>query len=167
MPYTGSPPTFTTGQKTGVAAGLNDLRDFARAFTDAWSAYTPTLTASTTNPTGWTATGYYMRAGKLVVCRFMLTAGAGVTAGSGQYRIALPANSTTTQPYALGAADLFDSSTGNGCTSAQVYISASTYATIRYTSAYPVGAAIVVGATAPWTWAASDTIWGQITYEAA
>lgn len=24
MPYTGNPPTFTTGQKTGVAAGLND-----------------------------------------------------------------------------------------------------------------------------------------------
>ena len=103
MPYTGSPPTFTSGQKTGVASSLNNLRDFARAFTDAWTSYDPVLTASTTNPTGWTQTGYYMQAGKLVIARFYVAAGGSMTAGSGTYRVALPvAANMTAQRAGVG-----------------------------------------------------------------
>lgn len=166
MPYTGSPPTFTAGQKTGVAAGLNSLRDFARAFTDAWTPYTPTLTASTTNPTNWTQTGYYARAGKLVVARFLLTAGASVTAGSGTYRIALPANARTDVPMPTGSAYMYDASAG-AIAVTPYFTLASTYLGLRYPATWPSGAAIDLSHNAPFAWAANDQISGQIIYEAA
>ena len=85
--FSGSPPTFSLGEKTGVAAKLNTLRDFARAFTDPFSAWTPTLTQSATVTA--TATCGHIRAGKLVVAYYHgAVTGAG-TAGNA-VELALP-----------------------------------------------------------------------------
>lgn len=166
MPYTGSPPTFTAGQKTGVAAGLNDLRDFARAFTDAWTAYTPTLTADTTNPTNFTATGYYVRAGKLVIAKFQIVAGASFTAGSGYYRVAMPAAAATaidgtpvSNPINLihGSSQIWGAGYIPASDSQRLYIQ-------YQTSLTALG---LVGHTSPWSWASGDVIRGQAIYEAA
>ena len=57
-----------------------------------WAAYTPVLTASTTNPTlgNGTILGRYMQIGKTVWCSVRLAWGSTSTVGSGIYRITLP-----------------------------------------------------------------------------
>ena len=161
--YTGGMPTFTAGVKTGNAARLNQLRDLGLAFTDAWAAYTPTLTAATTNPTGWTQTGYWMRAGKLVVAKFKITAGGSMTTGSGQYAIALP-----TAANVSGIADIEAGQVtlGNGSSAALALPQLqSTTLRLLYFPTATTGA--FVGHNAPWAWASAGNIRGQIVYEAA
>lgn len=60
-----------------------------------WVAYTPTITASTTNPglgAGGAIAGAYatLNGGKTVVWRVRIDSGTSPTAGSGTYRISLP-----------------------------------------------------------------------------
>jgi hypothetical protein len=66
------------------------------------TAYTPALTASTTNPTlgsTGTATGHYVRTGDLVLVGFAFTfGGTGISSGSGTYTISLPVT-----PQVLGS----------------------------------------------------------------
>jgi len=112
--WTTTPRTWVAGEVPTATHFNGNLRDFGRAFADAWTSYTPTLTASTTNPTNWTQTGYYMQAGKLVHVKVQLAAGASMTAGSGTYRIALPvnANTTLTDTKLQSSVFLYDSNTG-------------------------------------------------------
>lgn len=159
--YNGAMPTFSVGEDVGVAAKLNQIRDLGRAFTDAWSAYTPTLTASTTNPTGWTQTGYYMQAGKLVIARFYVAAGGSMTAGSGTYRVALPVAANMTAQQQPGNVLAWDTSAGNAA-QALALISASTYAQLLLP-----GTAGFVSHAVPWTWASGDYLNGTLIYEAA
>jgi hypothetical protein len=103
-----------------------------------------------------------MRAGKLVIAKFKLTAGASMTAGSGQYRIALPVNANTTLgDHEVGAVALV----GTGSIVGQAYIPNTAYIQIEYAST--LTALAVVTNAAPWTWANTHTIRGQIMYEAA
>jgi len=167
MPYTGSPPSFTAGEKTGVAAKLNQLRDAIRGFTDPWTAYTPTLTASTTNPTGWTTTGYYCQVGKLVVCKFRVMAGASMTTGTGTYRVALPvaANTSSVPDVDAGIVVGYDASPGNFAMF-NAYVTNASYVQFGYAATH-LGAFTAVGNASPWTWANTDFIRGTLTYEAA
>ncbi len=166
MPYTSTPRTWVAGEVPTATHFNDNLRDFARGFTDAWTSYTPTLTASTTNPTNWTQTGYYMQAGKLVVAKFVLTAGGSMTKGSGTYRVALPVNANTAMgSLYIGTVTLRDASTGNTYYP-QAAVTNTAYITLNYAATYGGGAADVTD-TAPWTWAASDTISATIVYEAA
>lgn len=71
----------TLGAGTVVSPGTADI-------TGAWTAYTPTLTASTTNPSGYTIQGAYMQVGKTVHWRVLISSGG--TGGSGTYSIGLP-----------------------------------------------------------------------------
>lgn len=167
MPYTGSPPTFTSGQKTGVAAALNNLRDFVRAFSDPWTAYTPTVTASGTATSGWTQVGYYQQAGKLVVARFQVSAPAS-NLGSGTYRVALPVAAASTYSASAGTpvGDVYVEDAGIAG-----YFAIARLVNASYLQAFYLGAsstvASAVGATAPFTFGPGDFITGQITYEAA
>lgn len=166
MPYTGTPRTWVAGEVPTATHFNDNLRDFARGFTDAWTSYTPTLTASTTNPTNWTQTGYYMQVGKLVVCRFKITAGGSMTAGSGNYRVALPVNANVTVgDIEPGMCVGVDNSTSAFAMLAP-YITNTAYVQLGYAATY-LGAATVVAHNAPWTWAANDVIRGTIIYEAA
>lgn len=58
----------------------------------AWTSYTPTWTASTSNPTlgNGTLTGSYVQIGKTVTAQVTLTFGSTTTLGSGVYRWSLP-----------------------------------------------------------------------------
>lgn len=166
MPYTSTPRTWVAGEVPTATHFNDNVRDFARGFTDAWTSYTPTLTASTTDPTNWTQTGYYMQVGKLVHVKGILTAGGSMTAGSGTYRIALPVNANTTilNCPVSGSFLLFDNSSSNLMSHAVGYTNTATYISLQYgtggTRAYVTGAV-------PWTWAANDTIQFAFTYEAA
>lgn len=163
--YTGTPHDWATSEEV-TAAKLNKGRDFFRAFTDAWTSFTPTLTAATTNPTGWTQTGYYARAGKLAHVKGILTAGGSMTPGSGVYRIALPADANTsiTDCVLAGSAFLVDASTGNVLSHAVIYSNAAGYVCLKYGTG---GAGSIVAHDVPWTWAAGDTIQFAFSYEAA
>lgn len=164
--WTTTPRTWVAGEVPTATHFNENVRDLGRAFADAWTSYTPTLTASTTNPTNWTQTGYYMQAGKLVHVKGALTAGASMTAGSGTYRIALPVNASTTLANALceGSFYLRDDSTGNARSDVACYVANTAYVQMLYAAG---GAPGVVSNSVPWTWAASDTIQFAFTYEAA
>ena len=56
---------------------------------DTGPTFTPTITASTTSPTGWTTSGAYITFGKWILATATFTFGAG-TAASGTLRFGLP-----------------------------------------------------------------------------
>lgn len=164
--WTTTPRTWVAGEVPTATHFNENLRDFGRAFADAWTSYTPTLTASTTNPTNWTQTGYYMRAGKLVHVKFSLTAGASMTAGSGTYRIALPVNASTALANAVcqSSLNLYDSSGNIAWSTGFLWVAAAAYVQMQYANG---AASVNIANNAPWTWAANDIIEGAFTYEAA
>lgn len=132
-----------------------------------WTSYTPTLTASTANPTNWTQVGYYHQVGKLVHCKWLLTAGGSMTQGTGGYRIALPvaANMTLAMPAGETAYAL-DSSVGS-VVHPRVQIDNTNYVTLWYPAATPFGTATQLGAGTPVAWASGDILSGGLIYEAA
>lgn len=87
---------------------------------DAWTSYTPSLTASTTSPTlgtGSTATGRYKQVGKIVTGWAKLTFGtSGINAGTGIYRISLPIAAASADDQVCGAGILQDSSANTAYT---------------------------------------------------
>lgn len=126
--------------------------------------FTPTLTASTSNPTlgtGGTATGSYHIIGHRVFVEFNITFGTGMTGGSGTYFIAQPfdADSSIYAPsWGFGTAYLVDAGTAANRQSALIeYITAST---VRLR---PHGAALVTD-TVPFTWTDTDNLWGFWSY---
>jgi hypothetical protein len=82
----------------------------------AWKTYTPTWTASTTNPTigNGTITGHYLQIGKIVWFRANVQTGSTTTYGSGTYSISIPVTSATANPNNTGHVRLSDSSAGQG-----------------------------------------------------
>lgn len=132
-----------------------------------WSTYSPSLTASTTNPTlgsSPTQTGRFCQIGKLVVCQIYLAFGSsGAAAGSGTYRVSLPVSASASATFrtAMGSGKLVDASTGtrrtvvcrkNGLGDVELVLD---------------GAAGIVTDAAPWVWANSDVITLDLSYEAA
>lgn len=142
---------------------LSSIETQQNAERTAWTSYTPTLGGSTTNPSGVTASGRYMKIGRIVVCWFYV--GTGASAGSGTYTIGLPVTAVTTAAT-IGTARLFDNSSGNAYVGARVGLANTGQASIQYTATWG-GTLQNVSATTPWTWAAGDLIDGTIIYEAA
>jgi len=147
----------TTSGQVLTAATLNTIGA-------AWETYTPTLTASTTNPTlgtGSSAAGKYGRVNKLVYGQGQINFGsAGVSAGSGFYFVSLPITALTSGQV-IGQFQIYDSS------AAAVYlgtvISDTTSRGIMY---YGAPATVVTNST-PMVWAASDFIRYTFQYEGA
>lgn len=137
-------------------------------FEGRWIAYTPTITTSSSpQPSGWTQDGYYTQTGKLIHARFKLTAPA-ANFGTGIYRIALPVTAASTYPsttFIIGQAYIEDA--GIAGYFGMPWITASaTYAQIAY-----LGASSTLSNhfshNLPFTFASTDSISGQVTYDAA
>lgn len=128
----------------------------------AWTTYTATLTASTTNPTlgvDSVSSGRYLKIGKMVTVRFRIVFGtSGTNAGSGTYAVALPfTNSLDTY---TGSITLFDQSTGTFRTgTVEAGASGSSVALIVDSATARVSHAV------PWAWTVSDQINGFFMYE--
>ncbi len=122
----------------------------------AWTAFTPTIAASTTSPTGWTTAGAYWQFGKLVVARASFTYGAG-TAASGSLRFGLPVTASST--WCFGVATLNNSGTG--------YWYGAELASTTYLNAVAPGATSTVTGASPFTPGASDFYRYFVVYEAA
>ena len=166
--------TWVTGTVV-TAAQLNlEVRDAINGIQAAWSTYTPALTASTANPTlgtGATQLGRYWQVGKSITCHGKIVFGAsGSAAGTGTYQIRLPvaANIAAWNDRRIGLATILDVSTGNQATPfANLDPASGGFFTMAYLTALPASNAILVAAAAPWAWAAGDTLWWAVTYEAA
>lgn len=156
------------GVTSVTTAYINDRRTYSPS--TSWIAYTPTLTASITNPTlgtGSTQTGHYCQNGKLVFVRFVITfgAGGGAAAGSGTYRINYPITAAANQGTRVaGTGYLFDNS-ANAAWFTLIYGNNTTTAQFLYQAG--AGTYGIASAAAPMTWAAGDSIDGYFTYEAA
>lgn len=131
----------------------------------AWAAWTPALTASTTNPTlgtGKTQTGYYLKIGKLVIAYGTLGFGtSGTAAGTGTYYISLPTGSarTTMAGFPCGLASLNNSGTGYN----RIVVTHSGSAKVQMED---LSAAAVTHA-APFSWGVSDFMRLFFIYELA
>ena len=93
--------TTTAPSKNAVYDKIESM-----AIPGAWTSYTPTLTAATTDPvlgTGSTVLGRYVTIGRTVHVQVNIKFGSsGASAGSGQYRVSLPV--TAVSPLRAGGA---------------------------------------------------------------
>ena len=158
-----TPGTATAGEVLTAAFWNTNVRDNLNALGNIFGAattYTPSLTASTTNPTlgsggSFLQDGSYYRLGFLVYGHALLRFGtSGASAGSGTYRISLPQTSTMTSGQPIGQAWMQDENTGARQVAIVVAANAS-YVELQINAAS--GYTGVTNA-APWTWAASDFI---------
>lgn len=124
----------------------------------AWKAYTPTISASTTPPTGWTTSGRYVQFGKSVWGTATFTYGAG-TAAVGTLRFGMPVTAhASAVGYNIGDGYANDSGTAYF---RHLYLEATTYATIG------TEAGVFTTGASPFTPAASDFYRISFRYEAA
>lgn len=150
--------------QTGALADAIDTSLWALA--GAWQAWTPALTAVTTNPilgTGGYVTGKYVALAKLVIARFDITFGTAATGcGDGNYSLSLPVNcSIANATVMMGVAYLFDSSTGT------VNLAAIRPNTSSTLGMHAHGGTLPVSAINPWVWDFNDSLRGMFVYEAA
>lgn len=149
-----------SGTVASVGGGVAD---------DAWTPYTPTLTASSSNPTlgsGSSVEGGWTRIGRTIFGRAQIVFGtSGTAAGSGTYQISIPVAPEPSTSLALGRmvghGYVFDSSTGNiRIVVCRVNTSGTHLEMIPEASATAITEAI------PWAWAASDRFHVAFQYEA-
>lgn len=163
MTWTDPPRTWLAGEEPSAAVLNQHVRDQFKALGDAWTAYTPTWGASGVAPAlgNGTITGAWMNTGKLVIGRIFLTMGSTTTYGTGTYLFSLPFSSVVgAQWFPVGGCTCRDTSAGT------------TYGLVAFTG----GSATVAGGTdaggrvgqlVPFTWASTDTLGINFTYEAA
>lgn len=137
-----------------------------------WRAYTPVLTALTTNPTlgtGSTQAGRYCCVGNLIVAQGIIAFGTtGANAGSSTYEISVPFPIVmfggTTSP--IGLVEIVDSSaSAHALLPAVVATDGDAKFRVRYPVTYPTGTLANMNHSTPWAWAASDSIQFSVAYE--
>lgn len=126
-------------------------------------AFTPTLTASSVNPTMGTGNERYglcsIVPGPQAVYSFFIRFGSSPAAGTGSYSISLPL--TAASPFAgghcaVGELQLADSSSG--------LFSQATMFVANGASTAAMVTTVSVTSSSPWTWAQSDYLSGTVTY---
>lgn len=168
-----APRTWVAGEVVTAALLNTHLRDNLLAIGDGvWTAYTPTLTATTTSPTlgsGSSALGRYARLGNTVKYDYKITFGtSGVVAGSGTYLISLPiAPSTAWSNRFVGTGFCIDTS-ASGMSPVWVLVNGTaSQVVMSFPGTWTGGATASVNHLNTVAWAASDEIHGSLTYEAA
>lgn len=150
--------------KAGALAKASDWTTQFQTDTDAWPSYTPVWTASGTAPAigNGSIVGAYMKIGRRVDFRIVMTTGSTSTYGTGNYFWSLPvtANAVFAGVIPVGRAAILDTSAGT-----RFFRDIDSFGTgivIGFTEA---GATITQ--TAPMTWATGDQIAIAGTYESA
>jgi hypothetical protein len=163
-----SDPTIAAGQPLPASI----LQEFGLL-----GSWTPTLTASVTNPTlgaGATSTGTWHRNAKLVTCSFKIMFGAsGVSAGSGTYRISnLPFNLDLSVNTIMGNILVGDASSGKNYAVVPLSNTVSSTSLDLLTNVDGAGAGSIeagglIDDGSPVTWAAGDSFQGMFAYISA
>ena len=151
---------WTAGTTSGQVLNAATLNTIGAA----WETYTPTLTASVTNPTlgtGFFASGRYGQVNKIVSGQGQINFGtSGVSAGSGYYYVSLPITAQSSGKV-IGQFQFYDSS------AFAVYLGTLISDTTTRSFMYYNNPASVTTNAAPFTWAANDFIRYTFQYEAA
>lgn len=131
----------------------------------AWSAYSPALTASTTNPTMGASTlvGRFKQIGKTVFFQLRLTIGSGFAAGTGFYKFSLPvaANATSWAPEQVSMTGLVQQGSNRRACIGDMF-DANTFFLIRNSTE-----ALVDSTGAGSAWASGNILTASGFYEAA
>lgn len=130
-----------------------------------WTAYTPTWTASTTNPVlgNGVLVGRYQRIGRTVTVHINLTVGATTTVGSGDYSFALPVQAANVGCSFIGNAHMLGGSRWGG----QVVISPNATSCAPFLSASTTNPRLDwMTAAAPEAFGSGDQLRMTATYEA-
>ncbi|GAA2929903.1 hypothetical protein [Streptomyces enissocaesilis] len=127
-----TPRTWVVGETVQAATMNQEIRDQFNSMFAAWTAYTPSWTAVTTNPSlgNGTLSGRHMKIGRSCKLHIVLTIGSTTTFGAGELRLSLPftAASVTGGPgvlnhtvsragtpnFVMGASPLSSSTTTTG-----------------------------------------------------
>lgn len=168
--YTGAGPTVSPTVGAGVSATTfgQPAYDALVALAGATTAYTPALTAGTTNPTlgsGSVTSGQYTQVGKFVVGYFYISFGtSGTAAGTGNYFVSLPVAARNLLTVPIGRANTLQ---GSAWGDQSLYIQTTTTVQLVYPGTWPNGTITNVSATTPSAWSTSHQIRGWFQYEAA
>ncbi|WP_330349565.1 hypothetical protein [Streptomyces sp. NBC_00582] len=161
-----APRTWVVGEVVTAALLNQEIRDQFNSMFAAWTTYTPTWTAATTNPVlnNGTINGRYMKIGRTTLVAFRLTMGSSTTYGSGAYSFGVPSAAASSSVDAIGGTRLTSGSTYIG----QLFLGSggSAFNATFPTAATPANASNMT-ATTPATLASGDIMRGSIAYEAA
>jgi hypothetical protein len=151
---------------TDVEAAIDELAD-EKQNSPAHIPYTPTWTATGTNPTlgNGTLAGAYTQIGKFIHFYIDLAIGSTTNGGGGNYRWALPVTAAGTA-FVMGVAQYFDASSGN-LLIGLVANPSTTVCDIQYPASAPVGVLTAVSNSAPWAIGSGDVIRIGGSYRAA
>lgn len=162
-----TPRTWLAGEIPTATTLNTHIRDNFKAIGDAWTAYTPTWTAATTNPTlgNGVAAGWYIQAGKLVIYTATITMGSTTTYGTGQYSISLPAAAAAGRTHLSHDCEAL---IGGSAYPVFARIAASATTARLYCEATTAGNPLrSLTASAPAAWASGSVLTVSGTYEAA
>lgn len=162
-----APRTWQVGDEA-TAALLNGISSQISQLQAALTTqtYTPTLTASTTNPTLYAAGGLYIKAGNLVWYWFNINISSG-SAGSGYYQVSLPvaADSSITNQSFTPSGTGFVTSSGFSAVLGQWDVYTATTAILRVPSATTTIENVT--SAAPLSLSSGGVIGGTIIYPSA
>lgn len=161
-----SPRTWVALEDLTAANFNTHVRDNLKAIGDAWTAYTPTWTASSVNPAigNGTIAGSYLSAGKLTLFKITVSMGSTTTYGTGSYSFSLPVTAALSglgANFPVGQAHLRDSSP------AANYFRQAVLAVTGTTVVLYDQAGTAAATTVPFTWANGDSLAIMGCFEAA
>lgn len=161
------PRTWVVGEVVTAAYMNAEIRDQFNDLLSAWTAYTPSWTAATTNPVlgaNGTLVGKYRKIGRLVNFQIDLTMGSTTTYGSGAWSITLPFTAAASSGSRVGNAQALGGSRFGG----QVIISPGASGVGAF---FPASSTVSnyssAAAAVPFAWASGNELRITGTYESA
>jgi len=149
------------------ARDLANLADSATGIESAWTSYTPSWTAVTTNPVinNGTITGKYKQIGKTVFFSVFVTMGSTTTYGTGEWRISLPVTAASAKGVVVNLLALDSGAAWYHGLALSAWINSTT--TIALVQSEGGSAISGFTSTNPMTWATNDEFFITGIYEAA
>lgn len=114
---------------TNPAGSFDTVSERVAATEAAWTSWTPTWTASGSNPAlgNGTLVGAYKQIGSLVIARFKLTIGSSTTKGTGNWRLSYPVTPNSAQVGAAVGSILCRDASGSQSHAALAYAYGTSY----------------------------------------
>jgi hypothetical protein len=161
-----TPRTWVVGETVTAALMNQEIRDQFNSMFAAWTAYTPSWTATGTAPVlgDGTLTGRSMKIGRIVIGEVTLTCGSTTTYGTGAWSFSLPSTAASSGFSGLGSARMVSTDTWHG--QASINSGASTLQVTFPTSATNTRSANASQGT-PATLASTHVIRAFFVYESA
>ncbi|MEU0691558.1 hypothetical protein [Streptomyces uncialis] len=167
-----TPRTWSVGEVVSAAQLNTEIRNQFNSIITAWTAYTPTWTAVTTNPVlgNGSLVGQHMKIGRTCHVTFNLTMGSTTTYGSGFWRISLPFTAATVASGSPGVLNYTYSRSANPnftLGAGPIGSGASNTDNIWLPSLTDMGDYNVITGSSPWVPAAGEVLRGYGTYQTA